>query len=249
MSFLSLLHNLLYYWLFFNPCCADAFANLIKYPHKKPTTRAFEKKKKQKHHTHTYIQQHEFTIMPTHSRTSSSASSVGSSYVSSTDSNKTSHIESPTPFQTQPLELSNNSNFHVLNCSSTLPSYQNVHKLINDHHHNQNGNKHNDNNNNNEHEDGSDNDQIDFNDMHHESSITCNKLATIDQTVHEINDKPTDSIYIIKQSIEQIGCGENFAYKTLNGDVIRSVHPPGKGKPINYKVSVGLDCCHCFIFI
>lgn len=200
--------------------------------------------------------------MPTHSRTSSSASSVGSSYVSSTDSNKTSHIESPTPLQSQSLEiLNNNSNFHTLNGSTTLPSYQNAYKLINEHLHNQNGYKNNNNshshnnnnNNNNEHEDSSDNDQIDFNDLHHESSITCNKLATIDQMVHETTNgkSMTDSIYgtIKQQSNEQNNCGENFAYKTLNGDVIRSVHPPGKGKPINYKVSVRFFFFSSFILL
>lgn len=186
--------------------------------------------------------------MPTHSRTSSSASSVGSSYVSSTDSNKTSHIESPTPLQSQSLEITNNANFHTINgtTTTTLPSYQSAYKLINEHLNNQNGHKHN---NNNENEDGCDNDQTDFNDLHHESSLTCNKLATIDQIVHETNGKPVDFINgSIKQTNEQIVCGENFAYKTLNGDVIRSVHPPGKGKAINYKVSVLCSCIICFYY-
>lgn len=176
--------------------------------------------------------------MPTHSRTSSSASSVGSSYVSSTDSNKTSHIESPTTIQS--LDNPNNTNFHTFNGGSTaLSSYQNAYKLINEHLHNHHNNGHKINN---EHDDlGSDNDQTDLSDLHHDSLITCNKLAPFDQTIiHETNGK-TDSIYgIIKQTDEQIGCGENFAYKTLNGDVIRSVHPPGKGKSINYKVSTAL---------
>lgn len=171
--------------------------------------------------------------MPTHSRTSSSASSVGSSYVSSTDSNKTSLIESPTPIQA--LDIQNNGHFHTTNGSNQalLSSYQNAYKLIDKHLHNQNGHKHN-----NEHDDlSSDNDHTDSNDLHHELLITCNKLATIDQMAHETNGK-TDSIYglIKQQTDEQIVCGENFAYKTLNGDVIRSVHPPGKGKAINYKV-------------
>lgn len=183
--------------------------------------------------------------MPTHSRTSSSASSVGSSYVSSTDSNKTSHIESPTPIQS--LDINNATNFHATtNGSAALSSYQNAYKLINGLHlHNQNGHKIN-NNNNNEHDDfGSDNDQTDLSDLHHESSIAYSKLATtIDQTVHDTNGK-IDSIYgAIKQTDEQIVCGENFAYKTLNGDVIRSVHPPGKGKATNYKASI--VCCFSF---
>lgn len=181
--------------------------------------------------------------MPTHSRTSSSASSVGSSYVSSTDSNKTSHIESPTPLQSQSLEIANNANFHAISGTpTTIPSYQNAYKLINEHLNNQNGHK---NNNNNEHEDGSDTDQTDFNNLHHESSsIKCNKLiVSIDQMVHETNGKPIDFMNgTIEPTDEQTVCGENFAYKTLNGDVIRSVHAPGKGKAINYKVSVLLHC-------
>lgn len=29
---------------------------------------------------------------------------------------------------------------------------------------------------------------------------------------------------------------DDFKYETLNGDVIRSVHPPGRGNTVNYKV-------------
>lgn len=171
--------------------------------------------------------------------------------MSSTDSNKTSHIESPTPLQSYTLDpVHNSDNFHTINGSTVLPPYQNAYKLINEHVHIQNGHKNNgnnniiNNNNHNEHEDISDNDQTDFNDLHHESSITCNKLAAIDQTVHETNGK-TDPIYgSIKTTDEQFVGGESFAYKTLNGDVIRSVHPPGKGKAINYKVS---NCFHCIV--
>lgn len=32
-----------------------------------------------------------------------------------------------------------------------------------------------------------------------------------------------------------------FVYRTLDGQVIKSVQPPGKGKRVNYKVCVGVD--------
>lgn len=200
-------------------------------------------------------------ILPTHSRTSSSASSVGSSYVSSTDSNKTSHIESPTPsLQSHALDIVQNSDFHVNNgtttTTTTLPPYQNLCKLINNEPvYNQNGNKnlqnhhhHHQNNNNNEHEDASDTDQIDYTDLHHETikfnnNKNNNKLAIAMKQTNGNN--ADDTIYgTIKTASDDpivVGNGgnggENFAYKTLNGDVIRSVVAPGKGKSINYKVS------------
>lgn len=39
---------------------------------------------------------------------------------------------------------------------------------------------------------------------------------------------------------------EDFKYKTLNGDVIRSVHPPGRGNTVNYKVILVLLFFFCF---
>lgn len=209
-------------------------------------------------------------ILPTHSRTSSSASSVGSSYVSSTDSNKTSHIESPTPsLQSHALDIVQNSDFHTINNgTSTLPPYQSLCKLINEPIHHQNGIKnhhhqhHHNNNNNcninnynnynynnhNEHEDASDTDQIDYTDLHHESIKFNNnknngKLAV---AINQTNDNVDESIFNAMKTSDDNGCdddvgGENFAYKTLNGDVIRSVVAPGKGKSINYKVSQ-IDC-------
>lgn len=73
----------------------------------------------------------------------------------------------------------------------------------------------------------------------HESLITCNS-STTEQTAYETNNnnKNSDALYgRIRQSNENVVGVENFTYKTLNGDVIRSVYPPGKGNSVNYKVS------------
>lgn len=123
-----------------------------------------------------------------------------------------------------------------------ISSYQNSHKLIAEHTvHNQNGHHNKIINNEHHHhnEDASDNDQTDFNsDLPHDALITGNKFpSSIDQTI-DTNGKT-----------EPINCGETFAYKTLNGDVIRSVHPPGKGKAHNYKVSKMLTFLRFSIFV
>lgn len=152
--------------------------------------------------------------MPTHSRTSSSASSVGSSYVSSTDSNKTSNTESPTPIQSNQhqIDATNNflnSNFHSITANgvSTLPRYHTTYNTII-------------------------NELNDMND--HEPLITGNLAANESHA----NEDKTDSLYgRIRTANEPIVNTDNFTYKTLNGDVIRSVHPPGKGNSVNYKVS------------
>lgn len=195
-------------------------------------------------------------ILPTHSRTSSSASSVGSSYVSSTDSNKTSHIESPTPsLQSHALDIVQNSDFHVNNgtatssssssSSSSLPPYQSLCKLINEPIYNQNGmknhhhNHHQNNNNHNEHDVASDTDHIDYAaDLHHETTkFNNNKNDKLAAAMKQTNGNADDAIHLPSDDPVVSNGGENFAYKTLNGDVIRSVVPPGKGKSINYKVS------------
>lgn len=192
-------------------------------------------------------------ILPTHSRTSSSASSVGSSYVSSTDSNKTSHIESPTPsLQSHALDIVQNSDFHVNNngtttssvasssSSSSLPPYQSLCKLINEPIYNQNGLKHHhhnhhpNNNNHSEHDVASDTDNIDYADLHHETTKFNNN---INDKLKQTNGNADDAHHLPSDDPIVGNGGEQFAYKTLNGDVIRSVVPPGKGKSINYKVS------------
>lgn len=196
-------------------------------------------------------------ILPTHSRTSSSASSVGSSYVSSTDSNKTSHIESPTPsLQSHALDIVQNSDFHVNNgtttssvasssSSSSLPPYQSLCKLINEPIYNQNGmkhhhhhNHHQNNNNNSDHDIASDTDHIDYADLHHETTKFNNNINDkLAAAMKQTNGNADDAIHLPCDDPIVSNGGENFAYKTLNGDVIRSVVPPGKGKSINYKVS------------
>lgn len=181
-------------------------------------------------------------MAPTHSRTSSSASSVGSSYVS-TDSTKTSHIDSPTPIssiQQQHFDIPNNfSNSnpdltHKNNRHQSTPTQidtpldskftSTIFKQITD-------------------------DQTDFNRLHHDQLIENNLLIRNNETKnidthsnHYCDELPSE------YDQQTVSC-ENFTYKTLNGDVIRSVHPPGKGNMVNYKVSDifrGLFVCTFF---
>lgn len=42
--------------------------------------------------------------------------------------------------------------------------------------------------------------------------------------------------------------GKELNYRTLNGDVIRSVQPPGKGKALPYKVGAQICSC-CFVIV
>lgn len=182
--------------------------------------------------------QHDFILPPTHSRTSSSASSVGSSYVSSTDSNKTSHIESPTPFsiQSHTMEATNNflnSNYHstngqIVGATTTLPRYQNSYNTLISELNDMNEHLNNTNDINNAHECiNNDDDQPD--------NGHCN-----DEKLHaNCNGRDETSIY---GKIRSINDDDEFTYRTLNGGVIRSVHPPGKGNSTSYKVSTSLEC-------
>lgn len=170
--------------------------------------------------------------MPNHSRNSSSASSVGSSYVSSTDSNKTSSpsIESPTPPHSNHSHTNNafetNMNFvnsQMHSAQATLPRYQNTYNAL-------------------------------INELNHANEQHCfDKLdGAIDKKSDASNsDTETHKVDSIYGSIRpqpdkgQTNGSANdpngFTYKTLNGGVIRSVHPPGKGNSCTYKVSV-LTC-------
>lgn len=135
--------------------------------------------------------------------------------------------------------------------------------IKNHHHHHlhhQNNNNNNNNNSNNEHDDASDTDHIDYTDLHHETIKFNNrnnhKLA---MAMRQTNGNADDTIYdgSVKTATSDDpiatnggnGDGEQFAYKTLNGDVIRSVVPPGKGKSINYKVSNRLSLMFMFTFV
>lgn len=110
--------------------------------------------------------------------------------------------------------------------------------------------------NNNNGDDVNDHDQIDFNNQtHHDTLITVDKLPSMtaittqsltptttasDTLIDTLPNGNVESIYgNCNQSLllDENGVGDGFTYKTLNGDVIRSVHPPGKGSSFNYKVS------------
>lgn len=165
--------------------------------------------------------------MPNHSRTSSSASSVGSSYVSSTDSNKTSNIESPTPLilndtpTTNNFEATNNylnTNFHSapLTDSATLPRYQDTYNVL----------------------------ISELNEVNEQVNLNSRKPQEDDKTDHS---NRSDDIIFYKESTDQLDANRTepiydnnetneFTYKTLNGGIIRSVHPPGKGNSACYKV-------------
>lgn len=223
--------------------------------------------------------------MPTHSRTSSSASSVGSSYVSSTDSNKTSHIESPTPLANS-LEATNNflnSNYHSITSANTmantLPRYHNTYNTliselndVNEHLHSTNSTIHNSineiNNNHNANNgnghvvvdgDGGGGDisgsavnsyNIDVNgiDQMDDGAVSpTRQTQTIDDDkliADDFDIGKTESIYGSIRPIQNSN-GDEFAYKTLNGSVIRSVHPPGKGNSSSYKVNARI----AFLFV
>lgn len=191
--------------------------------------------------------------MPTHSRTSSSASSVGSSYVSSTDSNKTSHIESPTPLANS-LEATNNflnSNYHAINSAhtmtNTLPRYQNTYNTliselndVNEHLHST--NNINENHHHNANNGGGGGNGTGYNiDVNGIDQMDDGAVSPTHQTAKIDDDKLIADEYDMGKGESIYGSirpfGDEFAYKTLNGSVIRSVHPPGKGNSSSYKVN------------
>lgn len=178
-------------------------------------------------------------ILPNHSRTSSSASSVGSSYVSSTDSSKAtaSHTVSPTHMHNDAFEANNNflnSNFH--SAATTLPRFQPAYNaLISELHSTQ---------------------EMNGNDKHDGVDTKANESHSIYGTLrplaeHSKNDKLTaPRIGDDKENESQtdgatdknVDGMPNFVYKTMDGSVVRSVHPPGKGNSTTYKVSLLLMC-------
>lgn len=62
----------------------------------------------------------------------------------------------------------------------------------------------------------------------------------------ENDSRPSSSLYgnINKSEAQKKGSGDGFQYRTINGNVIRSVIPPGKGIMVAYKVSTFT----CFAF-
>lgn len=172
------------------------------------------------------ILQHEF-LSPTHSRTSSSASSTGISFTNSTNSNKTTPTQSnkSSPVHSREGSLTTSpslrNGFHIkqnsfenekndfnhnnlvskhngINKTMTLPRYQV--KLIES--------KLN----------------VDENDNNCFEKLNGNNLIE-------------DSVYgSILSTSKKKAAEKGFEYKTLDGSVIKSVLPPGKGLMLNYKV-------------
>lgn len=75
----------------------------------------------------------------------------------------------------------------------------------------------------------------------------------IDNKTNKENDH-SESLYGTIRPHAKAQPNDVFTYKTLNGSVIRSVHPPGKGIATNYKVFLKLIVCfiymfHCVFFV
>ncbi|KAJ6643042.1 PDZ and LIM domain protein Zasp [Pseudolycoriella hygida] len=173
---------------------------------------------------------HDFSL-PNHSRTSSSASSFGSSYVSSTDSNKASPSTISPVHSRQGSQNSTTSNLslgsrptvdeidkNVINASYhnslTLPRYQSVFNA-----------------------------QIKgFFNNNVQKPIILDDKTYKDETFNGKSKNGYDeSIYgTIRNMGEEEEESEDVIYRTMDGSVIRSVHPPGKGKGTNYKLPSNL---------
>lgn len=130
--------------------------------------------------------------------------------------------------------------------SKTLPRFQSTYNTLISELNDINEHLHAANNGNGDGDDVNDHDQIDFNNLHHDTLLTFDKLpspiandALIDtngnsETIYDNGNHHEHQ----SNNDENIIAGDGFSYKTLNGDMIRSVHPPGKGSSANYKVSV-----------
>ncbi|XP_037046748.1 PDZ and LIM domain protein Zasp isoform X12 [Bradysia coprophila] len=174
-------------------------------------------------------------LLPNHSRTSSAASSFGSSYVSSTDSNKASPSTVSPVHSRQGSQNSTTSNLslnyrqnadeidkNVINASyhnnSTLPRYQSVFNA-----------------------------EIKgyYNDNNQKSSIlddiNAKEMAIVDGGFNGKTSGHDESIYgTIRNTDEKGKESEDVIYRTMDGGVIRSVHPPGKGKGTKYQLPSNL---------
>lgn len=161
-------------------------------------------------------------MLPNHSRTSSAASSVGSSYVSSTDSNKASSCKNSPVHSRQSsfghsIDLTN----EIIKCGND----ESEKNFINLSYHT--------------------NYQTKLNDQIHEycnqKQDTLNehpdKMISEQSNINDFNTDERDASEPIHGTIraQKNIQTEDFSYKTLNGDIIRSVHPPGKGS-VSYKV-------------
>lgn len=85
-----------------------------------------------------------------------------------------------------------------------------------------------------------DNNNIIYDNRSTSSETDCSSLSSSDK---ENDSRPSSSLYgnINKSEAPRKVSGESFQYRTMNGSVIRSVVPPGKGIKVDYKVSV-LTC-------
>lgn len=171
------------------------------------------------------ILQHDY-LSPTHSRTSSSASSTGISFTNSTNSNKTT-----------PTQSNKSSPVHSREGSlTTSPSSRNGHIKQSSFEHDKNEFNHN-------------NLVNKYNGINNNKTMTLPRyqIKLIESKINvDENDNCfeksngnqliEDSVYgsILNTSKKK---GENgFEYKTFDGSVIKSVLPPGKGLTLNYKV-------------
>lgn len=197
-------------------------------------------------------------MLPNHSRTSSSASSVGSSYVSSTDSNKES------PDKMSPTHSRQGSNSHTLfGDNHHTNSEENEKNSINSksHHHSGIGTALNTMNSLSEtlndynhlnwqqksfgilHE-THENDSVAQNNGHDNGIIHLNQFNSKNERIlnenlmekNEIDGNGTELIYGTIRPHTKKKPHDEFSYRTLDGSIIRSVHPPGKGKSSQYKV-------------
>lgn len=157
--------------------------------------------------------------------------------MSSTDSSKTtaSHTESPTHMHNEAFEANNNflnSNFH--SASATLPRYQpSYNALISELNMTQelNGN------------DKYDGLETKDNESHSiygtlrplAEQTKDDKLNALDEEKTNANKENQGKAYGNENTDAN---NETFVYKTINGSVVRSVHPPGKGNSATYKVSL-----------
>lgn len=86
------------------------------------------------------------------------------------------------------------------------------------------------------------NPRIDYHVQQKESKAADNCIGMNDGGGAVMQSDERDSILASEsnyRSMQQPYCNGNkdaFSYKTLSGGVIRSVHPPGKGSVVNYKV-------------
>lgn len=87
-----------------------------------------------------------------------------------------------------------------------------------------------------------DNNNIIYDNRSTSSETDCSSLSSSDK---ENDSRPSSSLYgnINKSEALKKVSGESFQYRTMNGSVIRSVVPPGKGIKVDYKVSVFM-CSH-----